>query len=641
MLRGSAQLWLLNAVWNAVRFSSGLAVVRALAVLVLATLSLTAGLPVPVSAAPAIPTTPAGVTAAWVDSFNVGLEWTASTDDEGVLGYKVFRDGVEIGRNPAARTAPFLVAADMSHCDNNARMQGMARVARIFQDNPGRIFLSGDVSQVNGSVNAYDCFHSVYGSEKARMWAVPGNHDYQQAGPQPFFDYFGNQAGHTNLGRFSQKWGPWHVIGINTLCWEIGGCAPGSAQYEWLKSELESSTNACTAIIAHHPRWSTRNPGNAIYLAPMYDLAFKHGVELWFSGDDHFYERYPKLGPSGQPHDRGIRQAIVGVGGFETRGYGPYIAEGPHAEVRHNRSLGAVSVTGRPDSYTMEFLAEAGSRFTDVVDEPCHGGNSGVVAFRDRNRTAGTTHTYRVAAYDADGNVSPLSEPVVVTVGAPPTTQPSPAAPANAAPIGELEHARIEADGTLVATGWALDPDVTDTIKVRLYVDGVWVKQGPALTNRPDIGAAYASHGNNHGFYLRHPLDHQVHEVCARAVDHTGMVSTLLGCLMTDRLPVGEFESVGVDAAGDIVVQGWALDHDLAAAAPTRVHIYLNSQRVRAPLANLTKPYVGLSYPGYGDAHGFWQRLPVSSPGLHQICIWAINNAGVPSTNLGCRTILV
>jgi chitodextrinase len=46
------------------------------------------------------PSTPAGL-AARVDAASVGLQWNASTDNVGVSGYAVFRDGVEIGTSPS------------------------------------------------------------------------------------------------------------------------------------------------------------------------------------------------------------------------------------------------------------------------------------------------------------------------------------------------------------------------------------------------------------------------------------------------------------------------------------------------------------------------------------------------------------
>ena len=43
------------------------------------------------------PSTPANLTATAVSSSQINLSWTASTDNVGVTGYKIFRDGVQVG----------------------------------------------------------------------------------------------------------------------------------------------------------------------------------------------------------------------------------------------------------------------------------------------------------------------------------------------------------------------------------------------------------------------------------------------------------------------------------------------------------------------------------------------------------------
>src|SRR5215813_7823681 len=42
------------------------------------------------------PSVPTGLVAAAVSSTQINLSWSESTDDVGVMGYKVFRDGAQI-----------------------------------------------------------------------------------------------------------------------------------------------------------------------------------------------------------------------------------------------------------------------------------------------------------------------------------------------------------------------------------------------------------------------------------------------------------------------------------------------------------------------------------------------------------------
>jgi len=48
------------------------------------------------------PTVPAGLSAAAISTSQIQLSWSASTDDRGVAGYQVFRDGAQIATVPAA-----------------------------------------------------------------------------------------------------------------------------------------------------------------------------------------------------------------------------------------------------------------------------------------------------------------------------------------------------------------------------------------------------------------------------------------------------------------------------------------------------------------------------------------------------------
>ena len=43
------------------------------------------------------PTAPTGLTATGVSTTQINLSWTASTDNVGVTGYRVFRNGTQVG----------------------------------------------------------------------------------------------------------------------------------------------------------------------------------------------------------------------------------------------------------------------------------------------------------------------------------------------------------------------------------------------------------------------------------------------------------------------------------------------------------------------------------------------------------------
>jgi fibronectin type 3 domain-containing protein len=61
------------------------------------------------------PTAPTGLSAGTVTASNVPLSWTASSDDQGVAGYRVFRDGVKVGEVAGTAFSDTTVAASTTY----------------------------------------------------------------------------------------------------------------------------------------------------------------------------------------------------------------------------------------------------------------------------------------------------------------------------------------------------------------------------------------------------------------------------------------------------------------------------------------------------------------------------------------------
>ena len=83
--------------------------------------------------------------------------------------------------------------------------------------------------------------------------------------------------------------------------------------------------------------------------------------------------------------------------------------------------------------------------------------------------------------------------------------------------------------GGIELKGWAIDPDTTGSIKVRVTVDGVntYVVADQA---RADIGKAYPSYGENHAFATTIPAAAGSHQVCVTAVNVGAGSSKSFGC---------------------------------------------------------------------------------------------------------------
>jgi hypothetical protein len=98
-------------------------------------------------------------------------------------------------------------------------------------------------------------------------------------------------------------------------------------------------------------------------------------------------------------------------------------------------------------------------------------------------------------------------------------------------PFGNLTSVTRRSDG-LAVYGWAIDPDTTSGVTVRITFDGKQVRLLGAVLSRADVGSAYPDYGPKHGFAtLLHPGRGR-HTICAGADNVTGTPGTAagLGC---------------------------------------------------------------------------------------------------------------
>jgi hypothetical protein len=86
-------------------------------------------------------------------------------------------------------------------------------------------------------------------------------------------------------------------------------------------------------------------------------------------------------------------------------------------------------------------------------------------------------------------------------------------------PFGSFDVAAPSV-GALRVAGWAIDPDTAGPITVRAYVDGV-ATDLTANRYRPDVGAAYPSYRNYHGYdaVIADGIAIGSHTVCLYAIN--------------------------------------------------------------------------------------------------------------------------
>lgn len=215
--------------------------------------------------------------------------------------------------------------------------------------------------------------------------------------------------------------------------------------------------------------------------------------------------------------------------------------------------------------------------------------------------------------------------------------------PPRGAPIGNVDRIDAGPDGALGVGGWALDPDVSGSIPIHLYVDGVGTDLGPTPLDRPDVAAQHPGYGARHGFgALRSGLSPGSHQVCVFAIDVTGDPNHLLACrsvVTPSGPPIGWVDAIA-PSGRRVVAQGWAIDPDTAAG--TVIHVYVDGVGANAGRADDPRPDIEAAFAGYGAAHGFRWRSPTLSVGTHEVCVFALDEAGSqPNSLLACRSVTV
>jgi peptidoglycan/xylan/chitin deacetylase (PgdA/CDA1 family) len=236
--------------------------------------------------------------------------------------------------------------------------------------------------------NQYDCggtaafaqsYDPTWGVLKSITHPVPGDKDIATSGGTDcpsvpgagYYQYFGSAAGDPSKGYYSYDLGQWHVVALNSApCPDnTAFCAAGSAQEQWLKQDLATSTAPCTLAYYQNPRFTSTGGGGADFMQPFWQDLYDGGVDVVLNGDSHWYERFAQVNAGGQPDANfGVREFIVGTGGagLDTPGNQLAISEKLNASTH-----GVLKLTLHGQSYDWAFVPDEGT-FTDSGTASCH-----------------------------------------------------------------------------------------------------------------------------------------------------------------------------------------------------------------------------------------------------------------------------
>jgi len=135
-----------------------------------------------------------------------------------------------------------------------------------------------------------------------------GNHEENSHWYYDFFDTPEGGGDH-NEEWYSFDYGNCHFTVLSSET----DYTPGSDQYAWLVSDLQSASNEWRFAMLHRPPYSSgahggiENPDLETYLVPLFE---QYGVDMVFTGHDHHYERSYK---------NGVYYIVAGGGGAPLR----------------------------------------------------------------------------------------------------------------------------------------------------------------------------------------------------------------------------------------------------------------------------------------------------------------------------------
>jgi hypothetical protein len=273
--------------------------------------------------------------------------------------------------SPHTFSVPYtlLAAGDIASCSTDDDAATAAQLAQLA----GTVAPLGDDAYESGTATEFsNCYGPTWGVAKSRTSPAVGNHEYATANASGYFGYFGAAAGDPSKGYYSYNLGAsWHVIVLNTNldCASVS-CAAGSAQEQWLQTDLTDNTRACVVAYFHHPRFSSYL-GEDTAVTPLWDDLYANGADLVLNGHAHNYERYAPQSPTGVATAAGIREIVAGTGGRSHHAFVPPLDA--NSVVHDDTTFGILQVTLNAGSYDWHFLPAPGTgTFTDSGTASCH-----------------------------------------------------------------------------------------------------------------------------------------------------------------------------------------------------------------------------------------------------------------------------
>jgi hypothetical protein len=189
---------------------------------------------------------------------------------------------------------------------------------------------------------------------------------------------------------------------------------------------------------------------------------------------------------------------------------------------------------------------------------------------------------------------------------------------------------------TLRLQGWALDPDSSAPLQIRILIDGQLATTAVADRARSDLVKFFPGAGPNHGFDVSidvAPGSHSI-EIYGLQTYPAGDIVRLTATTVAIGAPFGSVDLVA-RVPGGVRIAGWLIDPNSQGSA----HIYVDGQLVQIAPTDRSRPDVAAAFPGFGSALGF-DAIVALEPGSHNLCVYVFNELQPGNSPLlGCRTV--
>ncbi|MFC0627917.1 galactose-binding domain-containing protein [Kribbella deserti] len=360
------------------------------------------------------PTVPTNLAAGTVTSTTVDLTWTASTDNVGVSGYDVFRNGTFVAsvaenrfsdtaltpqtaysytvlakdpnNNKSAQSAPLSVttaagptgvfvlaaAGDIAdQCTASSSSCVHPKTAKVVDFiKPVNVITMGDNQYDDAHYSDFTSyFNTSWGRFKSIMKPSVGNHEtYSSPAYDGYHRYFGAIARPNGKRYYSWERGNWHFIALDST--EDSPGLVESAQHTWLKADLAANTKKCVAAYFHHPRFSSGARGDNDKMATMWNILVDNKVDLVLNGHDHHYERFVAQDKYGKPTAAGTTMIIGGMGG--TDNFYPVHAEHEATAKTITDTHGVIKLTMTDNSFTSQLIGLNNTVLDSSPTTTCH-----------------------------------------------------------------------------------------------------------------------------------------------------------------------------------------------------------------------------------------------------------------------------